>query len=116
MEPFQIHAVIQILALMSFLTGIHYAKNHNLKMHHTFIYTAVILLTISIGYMLYIIRTLSPHGVLGLFVYFYILLTIFSGRAFLTRKITRDQHKRLAMIAVLLLTLQILLAVYNFLL
>ncbi|NJE85904.1 hypothetical protein E3E23_08725 [Thermococcus sp. CX2] len=116
MEPFQIHAIIQISALLSALIGIRYAKSHNLKMHHTFIYTTVILLTIGIGYMLYTTRALSPHGALGLFVYLYLLLTALSGRAFLARKITRNRHKRLAMIAVLLLTLQILLAVYSFLL
>lgn len=62
-------------------------KNLNLKMHHTFIYTAVILLTIGIGYMLYTTRVLSSHGALGLFVYIYLLLTALSGRAFWQEKL-----------------------------
>ncbi|ACJ16363.1 Protein of unknown function DUF420 [Thermococcus onnurineus NA1] len=117
MEHFRVHAIIQTLALLSFLIGIYYAKSHNLKMHHSFVYTAVGLLTVGISYMFYTIGWVpSTHSRLGLFVYVYVLLTVLSGRAFLGRKITREQHKFLAMIAVLLLMLQILFGLYNYVL
>ncbi|ANF23546.1 hypothetical protein A7C91_10560 [Thermococcus piezophilus] len=116
MEPFQIHAIIQISTLLSALIGILYAKkpqpkdapylhlhcrypaNHRHRLHA--LHNQSPLFTRSA-------RTLRlhlppPYGL--------------KRQGFLARKITRNRHKRLAMIAVLLLTLQILLAVYSFLL
>ncbi|WP_048147828.1 hypothetical protein [Palaeococcus ferrophilus] len=109
MEPFQIHAVVQTTALLFFLLGIYYARRHKRRWHHFFIYSAVGLLTIGVAYMLYTVGGVpSLHGKFGLFVYFYVLLTALSGRAFLARKLRRNQHKVIAIVAILLLVLQVL--------
>jgi len=112
MEPFQVHAVIQILALLSFLTAIYYARGHNLRMHHLFVYTAAVLLTIGVSYMIYKIGGVpSLHGKLGLLIYVYVLFAALSGKLVLKGKLTRDHHKLLAATAVILLVLEILFGV-----
>ncbi|USH00122.1 hypothetical protein K1720_01150 [Thermococcus argininiproducens] len=115
MEPFQLHAIVQISALLSFILAIYYARMHRLQTHHRFIYMGVALLTVGIAYMVYNVRGFpSIHGKVGFFVYFYVLFTALSGRLFFAKKITRNQHKFLAITAVTLLVLQILFALYNF--
>lgn len=117
MEPFQIHAILNSLALLLFLAGAYQAKKHDVKHHHLFIYSAVGLLTLGVAYMLYTIGGVpSSHGRLGLFVYLYTLFAAFSGRLFLGRKIKREQHRVIAAIAILLLALQILFGLYLYVL
>ncbi|MCO6042092.1 hypothetical protein [Thermococcus alcaliphilus] len=117
MEPFQIHAVVQTTALLFFLLGIYYARRHKRRWHHFFVYSAVGLLTIGVAYMLYIVGGVpSIHGKFGLFVYLYVLFAAMSGRLFWGRKIKRNTHKLIALSAVLLLSLQILLALYLYVL
>jgi len=116
-EPFQLHAVIQSTALILFLFGIYYAKKHNHRIHHLFVYSAVGLLTVGTAYMIYIVGGVpSAHGKFGLFVYIYVLFATASGRLFLGRKIKRSTHKLIASSAVLLLLFQILSALYLYVL
>ncbi|NJE26533.1 hypothetical protein E3E22_07875 [Thermococcus sp. MV5] len=115
MEPFQLHAILQISALLGFVVAIYYARMHRLQMHHRFIYRGIVLLTVGVVYMIYNVGGVPlVHGKMGLFVYFYIILTALSGRLFFARKITKNQHKFLAITAVTLLILQIVFALYNF--
>ncbi|MDI3475387.1 MAG: hypothetical protein PWQ79_1398 [Thermococcaceae archaeon] len=117
MEPFQVHAILNSLALLSFLAGAYQAKKHDLKRHHLFVYSAVGLLTLGVAYMLYTIGGVpSSHGKLGLFVYLYVLFAATSGKLFLGRKLKREQHRLIAITAVLLLALQILFGLYLYVL
>ncbi|AHF79810.1 hypothetical protein [Thermococcus paralvinellae] len=117
MEPYQIHAILQILAFLSFLNGVYYAKKHTIRMHHYFIFIAVGLTTVAIIYMIHITGGVSStHGKVGILIYFYVLFTALSGKAFLMRKISRKQHQYLAIIAILLIILQILIGTYTFIL
>jgi len=116
-QIYQIHAVLQILALFSLILGAYYAKKHNLKIHHRFIYLALTLMTIAIGIMLYWARGIpSFHGKLGILIYIYILGTAFSGRLFLKGKIKRSTHKALAISSIFLFTMQILFGIYTYVL
>jgi hypothetical protein len=113
MEPFQIHVVVQTTALLLFLIGVYYAREHNRKAHHLFVYSAIGLLTVGVAYMLYTIGGVpSGHGRFGIFVYIYVLFAATSGRLFWGRGIKRSTHKLTALSAVSLLFLQILLALY----
>ncbi|AIF68957.1 hypothetical protein PAP_02645 [Palaeococcus pacificus DY20341] len=113
--PYQIHAVLQILAFLFLLVAVYYAKAHNMEMHHRFIYIAVGLMTIAVIYMVYTTGGIpSLHGRIGVGVYLYVLVTAFSGKLFLRGKIARRQHRALAIGALILLALQILSALYTF--
>ncbi len=117
MLPYQIHATVNSLALLSFLVGIYYARKHRLKLHHAAVYTGAGLLTLGVAYMLYTVGGVpSSHGKLGILVYTYLLLTAGSGRLFIRRKIGRGKHRGLAITALLLFLLQLLLGIYSFVL
>ncbi|WP_297091658.1 hypothetical protein [Thermococcus sp.] len=117
MEPFQVHAIVQVTALLLLLFGIYYARKHDRRVHHYFVYSAVGLLTAGVAYMLYtVVGVPSAHGRFGLFVYAYVLFAAASGRLFWGRKLTRNTHKMIALSAVLLLFLQILAALYLYVL
>ena len=117
MEPFQAHAAVQTAALLFLFSGIYYARNHNRRLHHLFVYSALGLLTVGIAYMLYTVGGLpSAHGRFGLFVYAYVLFAAVSGRLFWGRKVDRKTHRLIASSAALLLFLQILAALYLYVL
>jgi len=117
MEPFQVHALIQVSSLVFLLLGVYYARNHNLRRHHAFIYIALGLLTAGVVYTLYTIGGApSTHGRVGLFVYVYTLFVAFSGRAFLGGKVKRKHHRLPGGTAILLLVLQTLFALYSYVL
>lgn len=117
MEPFQVHAIVQTSALLLFLLGAYYARDHRLKVHHLMVYSAVLLLTIGVAYMLYTVGGVrTPHGALGLVIYAYVVLTAFSGKLFLKGKLSRNTHRAIALSAILLLFLQIAMGLYLFVL
>ena len=117
MEPFRVHSIVQVTALLLLLAGIYYARGPKRRVHHYFVYSAVGLLTVGVAYMLYTVGGVpSSHGRFGLFVYTYVLLAAASGRLFWGRKLKRNTHKMIALSAVLLLSLQILLALYLYVL
>ncbi|MBP1911076.1 hypothetical protein [Thermococcus stetteri] len=117
MQAFQVHALINSIALLIFLLGVYYAKRHTLKLHHLSVYSALGLLTSGVAYMVYLVGGIpSSHGKFGIFVYACLLFAGLSGRLFLGGKLKRGQHRIIAISAVLLLVLQVLMGLYSFVL
>jgi len=116
-EAYQIHATLQVLALVSLLVGAYGARKHKLRMHHGSVYTAVVLTTLAVVLMLYQSGGLPTiHGKVGFSVYLFILVTALSGRLFLGRRLTRNQHRALAFSAIPLLLFMILYGLSTFVL
>jgi uncharacterized membrane protein YozB (DUF420 family) len=116
-EAYQIHATLQVLTLGLYVGSIIYARRHNRKLHHRFIYTGFATNTLAITLMLLEARGLPTlHGQLGLLTYLFLSLTVVSGHLFIKyRQLTRRQHRVISYIAVGSLALMIVNGVLSFL-
>ncbi len=122
-ETYEIHATLQVVSLISLLLGSYSARKHKTRLHHMFQYTALILSTLAVSIMIYESRGLPTlHGKLGFSVYLFITVTALSGRLFLKRtpllgrKIRRNEHRAIGILAVSLLFLMILYGLFTFVL
>ena len=104
-----------MVSLVSLLLGSYSARKHKVKMHHRFQYAALALSTLAVSIMIYESKGLpTVHGKLGFSVYLFIIAAVISGRLFLRRtsllgkKIRRNEHKIIVILAVLLLAFMIL--------
>jgi protein-S-isoprenylcysteine O-methyltransferase Ste14 len=115
LRPYQIHASLQILALVSFLFGIYYARRHKRPRHHGFVYSGAALSTLAVFLMVFQMGGLpSLHGKLGFSVYLIILAVALIGRLFFGRRLKRSQHRTSAFLGVLLFSLMILTGLFTF--
>lgn len=114
-EAYQIHATLQVLAFTSMLTGVYRARRHKMRTHHGFIYITLTLTTLAVALMINESGGLpTVHGKFGFSVYLAILMTALSGKLFFGKKITRNQHKFPAFLAMFLLLLMILHGAFTF--
>ncbi|MCW4040218.1 MAG: hypothetical protein NWE83_05655 [Candidatus Bathyarchaeota archaeon] len=115
-EAFQIHATLQVLTLGLYIGSIVYARRHNRKLHHRFLYTGFATNTLAIALMLLEARGLPTlHGQLGFLTYLFLSSTVASGHLFIRyRRLTRSQHRAISYAAVGSLTLMILNGVLSF--
>jgi len=75
----------------------------------------VILNTIAVSLMVYESRGLPTiHGKLGFSVYLFMLVTTFSGRLFLKRKMRRSNHRILSYLAIISIFIVILNGLISF--
>jgi uncharacterized membrane protein YozB (DUF420 family) len=120
-QTFQIHATLQIGSLVSLIFGVFFAKRHKLKFHHRFQYSSLLLSTLAVSLMIYESRGLSTfHGKQGFLVYLFIIAAILSGRIFLKRTsllgktLKRNEHRAIALLAILAFVYQGLNGLFTF--
>lgn len=117
LEAYQVHAIIQVLAFLSFLLAVYSAKKHNVRIHHKLVCTAVVLNTLAVALMLYDAGGLPTiHGRIGFSIYLLILITTMSGKLFLNNKLKKNNHRVLAVVAISLLLFMILHGLITFVL
>ena len=116
-ETFHIHATLQVIVLGLYLGSIMYARRHNRKLHHRFLYTGFATNTLAIALMLLEARGLPTlHGQLGFLTYLFLSFTVVSGHLFIRyRRLTRRQHRVISYTAVGSLALMIANGVLSFL-
>jgi len=114
-EIYQIHATLQVLALLSLLIAAYGAKRHKLAIHHRSLYSALALATLAVAMNVYTYGGLpSTHGRVGFSIYLFVLATALSGKLFLGGKLRRNQHRALAFIAIPAWALMILYGLFTF--
>lgn len=108
-EAYQIHATLQVTALMLYLGGTYFARRHKLTLHHRFVYTSLAVNTLAVALMIAEAGGLPTlHGQLGFIVYLYMVITMLSGILFLKyRTLTRRHHKLISYTAIAGLSLMI---------
>ncbi|UCG44943.1 MAG: hypothetical protein JSV58_06050 [Candidatus Bathyarchaeota archaeon] len=108
-EAFQIHAVLQILSLLFLVGAVFLARKHKTKRHHVSIAGSLVLSTIAVILMMYLMGGLPLiHCRFGFSVYLLMLVTALTGSLFLRRRLSRNQHRALALLTIALLLFMIL--------
>ncbi len=103
-----LHLVANLLALFSVIMAVIFAKRHNLRRHHFFIFVTIVLMTFAVGFMLVLFRGLANvHCILGLAIYIYVSFTLLSGILFRRRKLSRNVHRIYGILAISLVAAQI---------
>ena len=105
----QIHALLQILSLLSLVRAAFLAGKHKTRLHHISVTASLSLSTIAVILMMYLVGGLPLiHCRFGFFVYLLMLMTALTGSLFLRGRLSRNQHKALALLTIILLLFMIL--------
>ncbi|HOK23075.1 MAG TPA: hypothetical protein PKU94_01710 [Candidatus Hydrothermia bacterium] len=108
MEFIELHGIFNILAFISIVVALLQARKHRMKVHHILVSLTLVFMTFAVFFMLAISGGFkNSHCVIGFVIYLFALLVLISGFLFKGRKIKRNVHKTLGIVAAALLLAQI---------